>query len=100
MQVALAFTSLQTADKGPNGDVCDNWTLAYTMIQSADGTWLIDRTQPYNGVSHTSLLTRQWLRLTYAATGKARRGRPAPLVRHTREHDRTALRRPDLPARG
>lgn len=54
VQVALAFTSLQTPDNGPNRDTCDNWTLTYTMIEGSDGAWLIDRTQPYHGVSHTS----------------------------------------------
>lgn len=53
VRVALAFTSLQTADKGPDGDTCDDWTLVYTMIQGSGGNWLIDRTQPYKGVSHT-----------------------------------------------
>ena len=52
--VALAFTSLQTPDKGPNGDSCDHWTLLYTLIQNTDGSWLIDRTQPYNGPEHTT----------------------------------------------
>lgn len=50
--VALAFTSLQTADKGPNGDTCDNWTLQYTMVQGPDGTWYIDGTQAYGGAEH------------------------------------------------
>ncbi|MCU1657978.1 MAG: Trypsin-like peptidase protein [Pseudonocardiales bacterium] len=55
VHVALAFTSLQTADKGPSGDTCDNWTLLYTMIQGADGSWLIDSTGPYNGMpEHTA----------------------------------------------
>src|SRR5215471_220735 len=30
--VDVSFTSNQSADKGPNGDQCDNWTLQYTMI--------------------------------------------------------------------
>ena len=51
--VDLAFNSVQAADKGPDGDTCDNWTLAYTMIQSPDGTWQIDGTAPYNGSEHT-----------------------------------------------
>ncbi len=52
--IALAFTSLQDAAHGPNGDPCDNWTLDYTMIQSPDGTWLIDSTQPHAGSQHTT----------------------------------------------
>jgi serine protease Do len=54
VQVALAFTSLQTAEKGPNGDTCDDWTIDYTMIQIADGSWLIDAAAPYHGVLHTT----------------------------------------------
>jgi serine protease Do len=54
VQIALAFTSLQTADKGPNGDTCDNWTLLYTMIQDTDSSWRIDRAQPYHGTDHTT----------------------------------------------
>jgi hypothetical protein len=52
VRVALAFTSLQAPDKGPNGDTCDDWTLEYTMIQSSDSSWLIDATQPYHGTEH------------------------------------------------
>lgn len=55
VHVVLAFTSLQTADKGPGGDVCDNWTLDYTLIQTSDGSWLIDSTQPYGSTpEHTA----------------------------------------------
>ncbi len=54
VQVALAFTSLQTAAKGPNGDTCDNWTIGYTLVQAADGSWLIDAADPYQGVLHTA----------------------------------------------
>jgi serine protease Do len=53
-QVALAFTSLQRSDKGPDGDVCDNWTLDYSMIRLADGAWYIDDAQPFQGSSHTA----------------------------------------------
>jgi serine protease Do len=53
VHITLAFTSLQTSDKGPNGDTCDNWTLVYTMIQGQDGSWRIDNTAPDNGVEHT-----------------------------------------------
>lgn len=52
--VALAFTSLQAARKGPDGDVCDNWTLSYRMIQGAGGRWYIDGTSAYGGSSHTT----------------------------------------------
>lgn len=54
VQIALAFTSLQTAAKGPNGDTCDNWTIDYTVIQAADGSWLIDAAAPYHGVLDTA----------------------------------------------
>jgi hypothetical protein len=53
-KVAIQFTSLQTADKGPNGDTCDVWTLVYTMIDGGGGAWYIDATAPYRGTSHTS----------------------------------------------
>lgn len=52
--VALAFTSLQAARKGPDGDVCDNWTLSYRMIEGTDGRWYIDGTSPYGSGSHTT----------------------------------------------
>jgi serine protease Do len=52
--VALAFTSLQDAAHGPGGDTCDDWTLDYTMIESANGSWLIDSTQPHLGSQHTT----------------------------------------------
>jgi hypothetical protein len=54
VSVALAFTSIQRTDKGPNGDICDTWTILYTMIQSSDGSWRIDRAAPYHGVLHTT----------------------------------------------
>jgi serine protease Do len=52
VKIALAFTSLQTADKGPDGDTCDNWSLLYTMIQGPDGGWYIDGTDAYGGAEH------------------------------------------------
>jgi serine protease Do len=51
--VDLTFTSLQSPAYGPDGDTCDNWTLVYTMIQSTDGTWLMDGSKAYNGSTHT-----------------------------------------------
>lgn len=53
-KVGLQFTSLQASDKGPNGDTCDVWTLSYTMVEGASGTWYIDSSKPYGGQSHTS----------------------------------------------
>lgn len=53
-EVALGFTSLQRSDKGPDGDICDDWTLDYTMVRSADGTWYIDNAEPFQGSSHTA----------------------------------------------
>lgn len=50
VHVALAFTSLQRADKGPDGDTCDNWTLLYTLVQTPARNWQIDATAEYNGV--------------------------------------------------
>ncbi len=55
VRVALAFTSLQRADKGPNGhDTCDNWTIDYTMIRGTGGTWYIDAAHRYHGSWYTS----------------------------------------------
>ncbi len=54
VRVGLTFTSLQAPSKGPNGDSCDIWTIDYTMIQAADGSWLIDAARPDNGVLHTA----------------------------------------------
>ncbi len=52
-RVVLSFVSLQRADKGPDGDTCDLWTLRYTMVEQA-GQWLIDNAQSYLGSTHTS----------------------------------------------
>ncbi|MCA1644886.1 MAG: trypsin-like peptidase domain-containing protein [Chloroflexi bacterium] len=52
--VAVGFTSLQDAAHGPDGDTCDNWTIAYSLIKSGDGRWLLDSTQPYLGKRHTT----------------------------------------------
>lgn len=50
-KVGLAFTSIQRADKGPNGDTCDRWRLEYTMVRIA-GYWYIDSAAPYDGASN------------------------------------------------
>jgi serine protease Do len=52
--VVLSFVSLQRADKGPDGDTCDMWTLRYTMVEGAAGNWLIDSAKPYQGSTHQS----------------------------------------------
>jgi serine protease Do len=49
--VDVSFTSLQSAAEGPNGDQCDNWTLEYTMTNSA-GAWLIQAANGQGGVTH------------------------------------------------
>ena len=49
----LDFTSVQVAAEGPNGQTCDNWTLAYTMVNSG-GAWLISTALPQSGSSHTA----------------------------------------------
>lgn len=51
--VDVSFTSLQSAAEGPGGDTCDNWTLAYTIIQSG-GSWLIASANGQQGMTHTS----------------------------------------------
>jgi serine protease Do len=51
-QVPLSFTSVQDSAYGPNGDTCDNWTLNYTMLNSA-GTWLIQSATGQHGSTHT-----------------------------------------------
>jgi hypothetical protein len=38
----VSFTSLQSPSKGPNGDSCDDWTLAYTLVQ-LNGSWVIQQ---------------------------------------------------------
>lgn len=53
-RVTLAFTSIQRADKGPDGDTCDDWTLTYTLSNAGSGTWLIDRASPYGGATHSA----------------------------------------------
>lgn len=50
--VVLSFVSLQRADKGPDGDTCDTWTLRYTMVQGPSGEWYIDAAKPYHGSTH------------------------------------------------
>jgi hypothetical protein len=54
VDIALSFVSVQRADKGPNGDTCDVWTLDYTMISTNDGSWHIDATHPYGGSDHSA----------------------------------------------
>lgn len=49
----VSFRSVQTAATGPDGDTCDNWTLAYTMVR-IEGSWLIEQVQGINGVTHAS----------------------------------------------
>lgn len=52
--IGIAFNSIQDTAHGPNGDVCDNWTLNYTMIRANDGSWLIDSTKARAGIAHTA----------------------------------------------
>jgi S1-C subfamily serine protease len=49
----VTFRSVQTAATGPDGDTCDNWTLAYTMVR-IDGSWMIEEARGVNGVTHTA----------------------------------------------
>ncbi len=49
VQVAVTFTSLQSAAKGPQGETCDVWTLLYTMVRGSGSAWFIDATDAYNG---------------------------------------------------
>ena len=51
--VDVSFTSLQASAEGPNGDQCDNWTLEYTMVDTA-GSWLINAANGQGGVTHLS----------------------------------------------
>lgn len=44
----VSFTSLQSSDKGPDGDVCDVWDLDYTLAEH-DGAWLIDTVRGHGG---------------------------------------------------
>jgi hypothetical protein len=39
--VGLSFTSIQDPSKGPDGEGCTDWSLAYTM-RRVGGAWLID----------------------------------------------------------
>ncbi|HEY8300671.1 MAG TPA: S1C family serine protease [Jatrophihabitans sp.] len=52
--VVIGFTSLQRSDKGPNGDVCDAWTLDYSMVRLSDGAWYINDAGPFQGSTHTT----------------------------------------------
>ncbi|HEX3424810.1 MAG TPA: protein kinase [Acidimicrobiales bacterium] len=49
----VAFTSMQAAADGPNGDTCDHWDLDYVMVAEANG-FAIDSVQPVAGSGHTS----------------------------------------------
>ena len=50
----VTFTSVQSSEKGPDGDTCDNWDLDYTLIP-ADGSWLIDKVLGHDGgPTHTN----------------------------------------------
>jgi serine protease Do len=49
----LDFTSIQDPSDGPNGDMCDNWTLAYRLVNT-NGSWLIAEAVAQNGSTHSS----------------------------------------------
>lgn len=50
----VTFTSVQSPEKGPDGDTCDNWDLDCTLIP-AGGSWLIDKVLGHDGGrTHTS----------------------------------------------
>lgn len=53
-KVTLSFNSIQAAANGPDGDTCDDWTLDYDLIESPDGSWLIDGTSPHGNTSQTT----------------------------------------------
>lgn len=48
--VVLEFTSLQSADKGPDGRACNRWTLDYTLVPGGGG-YLIDSALGTNGTA-------------------------------------------------
>jgi hypothetical protein len=51
--VDVSFNSHQSASQGPNGDICDNWTLEYTMVNSG-GSWLINGVSGQNRSTHSA----------------------------------------------
>jgi hypothetical protein len=56
VDVALAFVSLQRADKAPDnsGDTCDKWTIDYSMVEDAPGSWFIDGAEAYGPSLYTT----------------------------------------------
>ena len=54
MLARVSFTSFQAADKGPDGDMCDEWDLDY-LLGPTDGSWQIRAVSGYrNGPTHKS----------------------------------------------
>ena len=50
----VTFTSVQSEDKGPHGETCENWDMDYTLVPSGD-SWLIDKVRGHNGgPTHTT----------------------------------------------
>jgi hypothetical protein len=47
----FTFTSTQSPANSPDGQVCDNWSLVYTMVATGN-TWLIDNAVGENGVAY------------------------------------------------
>lgn len=54
MLAHVSFTSFQAAEKGPNGDMCDEWDLDY-LLGPTGGSWQIRAVSGYrNGPTHKS----------------------------------------------
>jgi serine protease Do len=52
--VHVTFTSFQAPEKGPNGDMCDEWNLDY-LLDPVDGSWRINAVSGHqNGPTHES----------------------------------------------
>ncbi|TQJ50200.1 trypsin-like peptidase [Phycicoccus sp. SLBN-51] len=54
MLAHVSFTSFQSPDKGPDGDLCDEWDLDY-LLTPVGGSWQINAVSGYqNGPTHKS----------------------------------------------
>lgn len=54
MLAHVSFTSFQSPEKGPDGDMCDEWDLDY-LLDPVGGSWQINAVSGYqNGPTHKS----------------------------------------------
>jgi serine protease Do len=53
MTANVAFMNVQASDKGPNGDMCDNWDTGCALTPPGN-SWRIDDVLGHNGAPNAS----------------------------------------------